>query len=63
MKREITVEYDAAIRRNGVLLKFAKCFKTEQEAENWAINNTNKKDKCAYEIIIVTREIIKKVRI
>lgn len=62
MKREITVEYDVAIRRNGALLNFAKCFKTEQDAENWAINNTEKNDKCAYEIIIVIREIIKKVR-
>lgn len=63
MKREITIEYEAAIRKNGVLLKFAKCFKTEQEAENWAINNIDKNEKYAYEIIIVTREIIKKVRI
>ena len=63
MKREITIEYEVAIRKNGVLLNYAKCFKTEQDAENWAINNINENDKYAYEIIIVTREIIKKVRI
>lgn len=63
MKREITIEYEAAARRNGVLCKYAKCFKTEQDAENWATNNINENDKCAYDIIIVTREIIKKVRI
>lgn len=63
MKREITIEYEATIRKNGVLCSFAKCFKSEQDAENWAINNINKNDKCVYEIIIVTREIIKKVRI
>ena len=49
-------------RRNKVL-KFAKGFQTEQEAENWAINNITQETKCTYEIIIVTREIIKKVRI
>lgn len=63
MKREITIEYDAVIRKNGVLCNYAKRFKTEQDAENWAINNITQNDKCAYEIIIVTREIIKKVRI
>ena len=63
MKREITIEYDTAIRKYGVLVKYAKGFKTEQEAENWAINNINENDKYAYEIMIVVREIIKKVRI
>lgn len=63
MKREITIEYEATIRKNGVLFNYAKCFKTEQDAESWAINSINTNDECAYEIIIVTREIIKKVRI
>lgn len=63
MKREITIEYEVEIRKNGVLCNYAKCFKTEHDAKNWAINNINANEKCADEIIIVTREIIKKVRI
>lgn len=62
--KTIETTYDVAIRANdGKLLSFAKSFLSAQEAESWAINNITVNPGNRFDIIAVTRQIIKSGRV
>lgn len=58
-----SIDYEAAIRNNGKLVAYRKGFYTEQEAEKWVQDNIPFKSGFRYDIIAVTRRIIKCRRI
>ena len=54
-----SIDYEAVIKKDGKLVDYRKGFYTEQEAEKWAQDNITFKPGFRYEIIAVTRRIIK----
>lgn len=62
--KAIETTHDVAIRaEGGMLLSFAKSFLSAQEAETLAINNIPVNSGNRFDIIAVTRQIIKSRRI
>lgn len=61
--KSIETTYDVAIRANGgKLLAFAKGLSSAKEAEEWAIDNIPVNSGERFDIIAVTRQIIKSGR-
>ena len=57
-----SIDYEVALRRDGVLIGYKKGFYSVQEAEEWAQDNMQFESGCRYDIIAVTRQIIKSRR-
>lgn len=54
-----SIDFEVAIRKDGKLLNYRRGFYSEKEADTWAQNNMTFETGCRYEIIAVTRRIIK----